>query len=69
LGDANPTPYNGTLTSYGGPGSTEYVDTLAGQHDDQKYTIPGALVYSVGLSDGDEKTSSSNNYVWQSNAA
>lgn len=41
--------YTDDLISYGGPGDTEYVDTLRGAQNKQKYTIPKEKVYSVDL--------------------
>ncbi|KKU07132.1 MAG: hypothetical protein UX10_C0015G0018 [Candidatus Magasanikbacteria bacterium GW2011_GWA2_45_39] len=40
-------PYGHVLISYGGPGTTEYVDTIGGSHSDQKYGIEGNLVSVV----------------------
>ncbi len=64
-------PYDGQLVSYGGPGDTEYVDTIGGSHVNQKYTIPGEKVYWVSLKNTKEnlELDSTPNYDWQSNAA
>lgn len=46
--------YTDDLISYGGPGDTEYVDTLRGAENNQKYTIPKEKVYSVDLQNSPE---------------
>ncbi len=40
-------PYNNHIESFGGPGDTEYVDTIGGSYVSQKYTIPSGRVFSV----------------------
>ncbi len=58
--------YNGELRSYGGPGDTEYVDTIGGSHKDQKYTIPGSSVFLVPKGKPSIQLDSSQGYQWRS---